>query len=70
MARVMKEVAAIWATPPPSPAPPMWTPDRGRLREGRTVARALTRLGAEAEFGQLATRGDVERAVISLLRRS
>ncbi|MGC5012275.1 DNA topoisomerase IB [Streptosporangium sp. DT93] len=35
---------------------------------GRTVARALGRLGAESGFGQLATHGAMERAVLSLLR--
>ncbi|MER5643995.1 DNA topoisomerase IB [Streptosporangium sp. NPDC002524] len=34
---------------------------------GRTVARALDRLGADTGFGQPATHGTVERAVISLL---
>jgi DNA topoisomerase IB len=37
---------------------------------GRTITRALGRLGADVEFGQPATHGEVERAVISLLRRS
>ncbi len=37
---------------------------------GGTVARALTELGADAGFGQLATHGAVERAVISLLKRA
>ncbi|MBN6053753.1 DNA topoisomerase IB [Nonomuraea sp. RK-328] len=35
---------------------------------GRTIAPALTELGAEADFGQLATHGAVERAVIDLIR--
>ncbi|MGS2646034.1 DNA topoisomerase IB [Streptosporangium sp. LJ11] len=34
---------------------------------GRTVARALDRLGADTGFGRLATHGAVERAVVSLL---
>ncbi|MFC4533409.1 DNA topoisomerase IB [Sphaerisporangium dianthi] len=37
---------------------------------GRTIERALVELGADAGFGQLATHGGVERAVITLLRRS
>ncbi|MEV0144501.1 MULTISPECIES: DNA topoisomerase IB [unclassified Nonomuraea] len=36
--------------------------------KGRTIAPALTELGAEADFGQLATHGAVERAVIDLIR--
>ncbi|MEV0197006.1 DNA topoisomerase IB [Nonomuraea sp. NPDC050691] len=35
---------------------------------GRTIAPALTELGAEVDFGQLATHGAVERAVIDLIR--
>ncbi|MDH2427349.1 DNA topoisomerase IB [Sphaerisporangium sp. TRM90804] len=38
--------------------------------KGRTIERALAQLGADAAFGQLATHGGVERAVISLIRRS
>ncbi|MFF5205752.1 DNA topoisomerase IB [Streptosporangium sp. NPDC000396] len=38
--------------------------------KGRTIARALSELGADTGFGQLATHGGVERAVASLLRRS
>ncbi|MCK2212613.1 DNA topoisomerase IB [Actinomadura sp. ATCC 31491] len=35
--------------------------------QGRTIAGALTELGADADFGQLATAGPVERAVIDLI---
>jgi DNA topoisomerase IB len=35
---------------------------------GRTIAPALTELGADADHGQLATHGAMERAVIDLLR--
>ncbi|WP_203994196.1 DNA topoisomerase IB [Sphaerisporangium rufum] len=35
---------------------------------GRTIEKALTRLGADAGFGRLATHGPVEQAVIELLR--
>ncbi|GII65482.1 DNA topoisomerase [Sphaerisporangium krabiense] len=38
--------------------------------KGRTIEKALTRLGAEAGFGSLATHGGVERAVVALLRRT
>ncbi|MFC7642766.1 hypothetical protein ACFQX6_18855 [Streptosporangium lutulentum] len=38
--------------------------------EGRTITRVLGGLGADVGFGQPATHGEVERAVISLLRRS
>jgi DNA topoisomerase-1 len=37
-------------------------------QRGRTIGRALTELGADAEEGQLATNGPIERAVLSLLR--
>lgn len=40
------------------------------FEKGRTIDRALTELGSETSDGHLATHGDVERAVLSLLRRS
>lgn len=39
------------------------------FEEGRTVAPALDRLGAGASYGQPATRGDIEEAVLRLLAR-
>ncbi|GAA3230418.1 DNA topoisomerase IB [Nonomuraea helvata] len=36
--------------------------------QDRTIASVLTELGADADFGQLATAGTVERAVIDLIR--
>ncbi|SDK19018.1 DNA topoisomerase IB [Nonomuraea jiangxiensis] len=36
--------------------------------QDRTIAAALTELGAEADYGQLATVGTVEKAVIDLIR--
>ncbi|MED7930183.1 DNA topoisomerase IB [Nonomuraea sp. LP-02] len=36
--------------------------------QDRTIGAALTELGADADFGQLATAGRVERAVIDLIR--
>ncbi|GAA3447174.1 DNA topoisomerase IB [Planomonospora venezuelensis] len=69
--RVMKEVAGYLGNTPAvaraSYVDPRVIEAYGR---GRTIARALTALGAEAGFGQPATRGGVERAVVSLLRRS
>ncbi|MFB9253506.1 DNA topoisomerase IB [Sphaerisporangium melleum] len=40
------------------------------FERGRTIERALGRLGAGVGFGRLATHGEVERAVIGLLRRT
>jgi DNA topoisomerase IB len=37
--------------------------------DGITITSALERLGAEADFGQPATHGQVEAAVLRLLRR-
>jgi DNA topoisomerase IB len=37
--------------------------------DGSTIAGALERLGAEADFGQPATHGQVEAAVLRLLRK-
>jgi len=39
-----------------------------RYRQGRTIAGDLDRLGANVEFGSLATQGAVEQAVLALLR--
>ncbi|MEV4391444.1 DNA topoisomerase IB [Nonomuraea sp. NPDC049607] len=36
--------------------------------QNRTIAAALTELGADTDYGQLATHGTVERAVIDLIR--
>ena len=36
--------------------------------DGVTVARSLERLGADADFGQPATHGQVEAAVLRMLR--
>ena len=37
--------------------------------DGTTIATALERLGADADFGQPATHGQIEAAVLRLLRR-
>jgi len=39
-----------------------------RYNDGMTVAAALDKLGASTSYGELATRGAVERAVLALLR--
>ena len=41
-----------------------------KYHDGVTVARALGELGADTDFGQLATRGPVEAAVLRLLREA
>lgn len=38
--------------------------------KGMTIAPALTKLGVDADFGQLATQGPVEQAVRKLLLRA
>jgi DNA topoisomerase IB len=40
-----------------------------RYQAGRTIAKALDELGADAEYGELATQGHVESAVLRLLKR-
>ncbi|GII01498.1 DNA topoisomerase IB [Planobispora takensis] len=71
VARVMSEVAGYLGNTP-AVARASYVDPRvvAAYNGGRTIARALTELGAEAGFGQLATRSGVERAVVSLLRRS
>jgi hypothetical protein len=50
-----------------------WRPPRAprcvifRYQEGRTIAAALGELGQGCDFGDLATRGRAERAVLDLL---
>jgi DNA topoisomerase IB len=39
-----------------------------RYYQGRTIEPALDELGADAEYGTLATQGATERAVLELLR--
>jgi DNA topoisomerase IB len=71
VSRVMTEVARYLGNTPAVARASYVDPRVVEAYEkGRTIARALTELGAEADFGQLATHGGVERAVISLLRRS
>ncbi len=41
-----------------------------RYEDGETIAHALGELGRALDFGELATRGGAERAVLGLLRDS
>ncbi|GGL54125.1 DNA topoisomerase IB [Planomonospora parontospora] len=71
VSRVMTEVARYLGNTPAVARASYVDPRVVEAYEkGRTIARALTEIGAEAGFGQLSTHGGVERAVISLLRRS
>ncbi|MER5324759.1 DNA topoisomerase IB [Streptosporangium roseum] len=71
VSRVIKEVAGYLGNTP-AVARASYVDPRviEAYEKGRTIARALTELGADAGFGQPATHGDVERAVVSLLKRS
>jgi hypothetical protein len=40
-----------------------------RYQAGPTIAKALDDLGASADYGELATQGDTEAAVLRLLRQ-
>ncbi|HUR03527.1 MAG TPA: DNA topoisomerase IB [Nonomuraea sp.] len=69
VARVMKEVAEYLGNTP-TVAREAYVDPRvvHAYDKGQTIASALTELGADVDFGQLATRGAVERAVIGLVR--
>jgi DNA topoisomerase IB len=41
-----------------------------RYEHGRTIERALADLGASSEFGELATQGRAEAAVLRILRQT
>jgi DNA topoisomerase IB len=71
VSRVMSEVADYLGNTP-AVARASYVDPRvvDAYEKGRTIEKALTELGADADFGQLATHGGVERAVIALLRRS
>ncbi len=71
VSRVMKEVADYLGNTP-AVARTSYVDPRviDAFDKGRTIERALVELGADAGFGQLATHGGVERAVVALLRRS
>ncbi|MEV0346747.1 DNA topoisomerase IB [Nonomuraea sp. NPDC050680] len=67
--RVMKEVSEYLGNTPTVARESYVDPRVVEAYErGKTIAGALTELGADAGFGQLATRGPVERAVIGLVR--
>ncbi|WP_240197528.1 DNA topoisomerase IB [Nonomuraea lactucae] len=69
VSRVMREVAEYLGNTPTVARESYVDPRVVESYErGRTVQQALTELGADADFGQLATHGAVERAVIDLLR--
>ncbi|MEV0423340.1 hypothetical protein [Streptosporangium canum] len=71
VSRVIKEVAGYLGNTP-AVARASYVDPRviEAYEKGRTIARALAELGADAGFGQPATHGGVERAVVSLLERS
>ncbi|WP_336206123.1 DNA topoisomerase IB [Nonomuraea sp. LPB2021202275-12-8] len=69
VARVMREVADYLGNTPTVARGSYVDPRAIEAYErGKTIAAALTELGADADYGQLATHGAVERAVIRLLR--
>ncbi|WP_433433455.1 DNA topoisomerase IB [Nonomuraea sp. CA-141351] len=69
VARVMREVAEYLGNTP-TVARASYVDPRvvEAYDQGRTIAAVLTELGADADFGQLATAGTVEQAVIDLVR--
>ncbi|MFI7635703.1 DNA topoisomerase IB [Nonomuraea sp. NPDC049400] len=69
VARVMREVAEYLGNTP-TVARASYVDPRvvEAYDQDRTIAAVLTELGADADFGQLATAGTVERAVIDLIR--
>ena len=69
ISRVMREVAEYLGNTPTVARASYVDPRVIEAYErGRTIAGALTELGADVDFGQLATHGTVERAVLDLLR--
>ncbi|GAA3155234.1 DNA topoisomerase IB [Nonomuraea roseoviolacea] len=69
VARVMREVSEYLGNTPTVARESYVDPRVVEAYErGSTIAPVLTELGAEADFGQLATHGAVERAVIDLIR--
>ncbi|MFI7448899.1 DNA topoisomerase IB [Nonomuraea sp. NPDC049714] len=67
--RVMREVAEYLGNTPTVARASYVDPRVIEAYErGRTITGALTELGADADYGQLATHGTVERAVLDLLR--
>ncbi|MFC4062216.1 DNA topoisomerase IB [Planomonospora corallina] len=71
VSRVMAEVAGYLGNTPAVARASYVDPRVIEAYErGRTIDRAITELGADVDFGQPATHGGMERAVISLLRGS
>jgi DNA topoisomerase IB len=66
--RVVREVAAYLGNTP-SVARASYIDPRviGRYEDGATIARILGELGASSDFGELATEGKAEAAVLRLL---
>jgi DNA topoisomerase IB len=70
-AHVTREVAEYLGNTPAVARASYIDPRVFRLAErGTTVARALPQLGGQADFGELSTQGDVEKAVRTMLRRN
>lgn len=69
IARVVREVAGYLGNTP-AVARASYIDPRviARYEEGATIAGALGDLGRDSDFGDLATRGRVEGAVLKLLR--
>jgi DNA topoisomerase IB len=70
VARVAQEVAGYLGNTPAVARSAYIDPAVfARYQAGRTIARALDELGASADYGELATRGGAEKAVLRLLRQ-
>jgi DNA topoisomerase IB len=68
-ARVTQEVAAYLGNTPAVARSAYIDPVVfARYQAGRTIARALDELGASADYGELATQGGAEAAVLRLLK--
>ncbi|WP_233358903.1 DNA topoisomerase IB [Thermomonospora amylolytica] len=71
VSRVVQEVAEYLGNTPAVARASYIDPRVIALYErGVTIAPALTALGEEADFGELATQGEVEHAVLDMLRRN
>jgi DNA topoisomerase IB len=71
IARVVQEVAAYLGNTPAVARASYIDPRVIDLyQDGRTIAAALGELGKDSHFGDLATRGRAEKAVLDLLRRA
>jgi DNA topoisomerase IB len=68
VARVVQEVAAYLGNTP-AVARASYIDPRviSRYQEGRTIVAALGELGKDSDFGDLATKGRAEKAVLNLL---